>query len=361
MRRAQAVADRQRPDRDSRLLAPRVPSAGAGSARRPRGTPTRGDDGAARSAAAGRRGPGRDRQPSRVAPRAATRSPRRSRAARERRRRAAGTAGSAFRTVVLPASLRPGRDHHRERALDEEPQERRQLRVEGPGADQLDDRERVAARACGPHQRAWSNDGPDLGGRRVGHLGRAYARPARQRQTDPRSAIDFATDAGARPPRSGWRCPMPSPPDFERLTIVQSPRTDSPLPRAGSSRTSARGPPSRARPVGPDGRRLRLPRTERCRQDHDDAHPDRADPRGRRLGAAARARLFAGGHRQLLFDVGALIESPAFYPYLSGRREPAGARVDRRADAAEPRSTKCSSSSASATARTTRSSGTRWA
>src|SRR5829696_4455183 len=28
---------------------------------------------------------------------------------------------------------------------------------------------------------------------------------------------------------------------------------------------------------------------------------------------------FVAGHRQLLFDVGALIESPAFYPYLSGR------------------------------------------
>jgi ABC-2 type transport system ATP-binding protein len=28
---------------------------------------------------------------------------------------------------------------------------------------------------------------------------------------------------------------------------------------------------------------------------------------------------FAGGHRQLLFRVGALIESPSFYPYLSGR------------------------------------------
>ena len=31
-------------------------------------------------------------------------------------------------------------------------------------------------------------------------------------------------------------------------------------------------------------------------------------------------RPFVRGHRRLLFDVGALIESPAFYPYLSGRQ-----------------------------------------
>src|SRR4029077_9530333 len=30
-------------------------------------------------------------------------------------------------------------------------------------------------------------------------------------------------------------------------------------------------------------------------------------------------RPFTRGHRETLFDVGALIESPAFYPYLSGR------------------------------------------
>ena len=64
--------------------------------------------------------------------------------------------------------------------------------------------------------------------------------------------------------------------------------------------------------------------------------------------------------RQRLFDVGALIESPSFYPYLSGRQTcsalaASGARVVRVA------SRSCSSWSASAIARATPFRPTRWA
>ena len=42
------------------------------------------------------------------------------------------------------------------------------------------------------------------------------------------------------------------------------------------------GRPRRARPHGPHRHRLRLPRAQRRRQDHDDAHPDGAHPRRQR-------------------------------------------------------------------------------
>ena len=79
--------------------------------------------------------------------------------------------------------------------------------------------------------------------------------------------------------------------------------------------------------VALDGLDLRVPEgvvygflgPERRRQDDDDADPHRAHPPGRRAGRAARAGRSAGGDRRRLFDVGALIESPAFYPFLSGR------------------------------------------
>ena len=70
----------------------------------------------------------------------------------------------------------------------------------------------------------------------------------------------------------------------------------------------------------PTGHGLRLPRPERRRQDDDDAAPDRPDPPRRRADRAARASRSGDATGDRLFDVGALIESPAFYPYLSGRQ-----------------------------------------
>ncbi len=70
-------------------------------------------------------------------------------------------------------------------------------------------------------------------------------------------------------------------------------------------------------------------------------------------------RPFGRGDRRRLFDVGALIEAPSFYPYLSGRenlRALAAAGPRRR----RPAWTSCSRWSTSATAPATASPATRW-
>ena len=70
---------------------------------------------------------------------------------------------------------------------------------------------------------------------------------------------------------------------------------------------------------------------------------------------------FGRGDRKRLFDVGALIESPSFYPFLSAPREPARARRDGRPGAQGPHRRAAWAWSRSATGRRTRSPGTRWA
>ena len=61
---------------------------------------------------------------------------------------------------------------------------------------------------------------------------------------------------------------------------------------------------------------LRVPRPQRRRQDHDAADAAGADPARRRAACACSATRSAGRRWP---KVGALIEGPAFYPYLSGR------------------------------------------
>ena len=56
-------------------------------------------------------------------------------------------------------------------------------------------------------------------------------------------------------------------------------------------------------------------------------------------------RPFARGDRRRLFEVGALVETPTFYPYLSGRENLRRPRGGRSADAEDARSARSSSSS----------------
>ena len=73
------------------------------------------------------------------------------------------------------------------------------------------------------------------------------------------------------------------------------------------------------RPRGAGRCGLRLPRPERLRQDHD--HPDAARPdrAHRRRDRAARRADAGAAPARALRRVGALVEGPAFHPYLSGR------------------------------------------
>ena len=110
------------------------------------------------------------------------------------------------------------------------------------------------------------------------------------------------------------------------------------LPRHDGRRRLPSGDQPRARDAGPDqavprrpGRRrrsrpgvprrrgLRLPRAQRLGQDHH--HPDAARPgRGRRPASSTLlGRPIRGGAARVLPRVGALVEGPAFHPYLSGR------------------------------------------
>ena len=74
----------------------------------------------------------------------------------------------------------------------------------------------------------------------------------------------------------------------------------------------------RHRPARPARRGLRLPRAERLGQDHHDPDAARPGPPDRRQPHAAR-RPMPAGPRRVLPRVGALVEGPAFHPYLSGR------------------------------------------
>ena len=102
-------------------------------------------------------------------------------------------------------------------------------------------------------------------------------------------------------------------------------RTDGLTKRFGRDHRRRRHRPRRAR-----GRRLRLPRRQRLRQDHDRADAARAGAGHLR----ARSRCSAGrcrrSGREVLPQVGALVEGPAAYPQLSGRDQP---RAPRRASA----------------------------
>jgi ABC-2 type transport system ATP-binding protein len=69
---------------------------------------------------------------------------------------------------------------------------------------------------------------------------------------------------------------------------------------------------------------------------------------------------FRRGDRQRLFSVGALVESPSFYPYLNGRQNLRALAADG-APVPPTGSRSCWSSSACATVRGTRSAATRWA
>ncbi len=109
----------------------------------------------------------------------------------------------------------------------------------------------------------------------------------------------------------------------------------------------------------PQRRRRRLRRTERRRQDHHDGHAARTRAPARRRRHRAR-RPASTTRPSYLPRVGAMIESPAFYPALTGRENlRMFATVGRHPPEAASR--RCSTSSASASAATTATAPTRWA
>ena len=71
-------------------------------------------------------------------------------------------------------------------------------------------------------------------------------------------------------------------------------------------------------PVVTTGKRVRLPRAERGRQDHADPYPARADP-GRRGRAALLGIPVPDRRRRALARVGAIVDEPRFHRHLSGR------------------------------------------
>ena len=83
------------------------------------------------------------------------------------------------------------------------------------------------------------------------------------------------------------------------------------------------------------------------------------DPSGRRERRAARPAVRPGDRRRL-FEVGALIESPAFYPFLSGRENLRALAATGRPDA-DRRIDELLALVNLATAPATRSPATRWA
>ena len=72
-------------------------------------------------------------------------------------------------------------------------------------------------------------------------------------------------------------------------------------------------------------------------------------------------RPFGRGDRRRLFEVGALIESPSFYPYLSGRENLRALAATGAANVHGVGSRSCSTSSVCRSARATRSRAIRWA
>ena len=111
----------------------------------------------------------------------------------------------------------------------------------------------------------------------------------------------------------------------------------------------------------PDRRRLRVPRAQRRRQDHDDADPHRAHPAGRRQRRAPGPAVRPGRPASACSRSGALIESPSFYPFLSGRENLRALAATGAPTPARAASTSCSSWSTCATGPRTRCRATRWA
>ena len=95
---------------------------------------------------------------------------------------------------------------------------------------------------------------------------------------------------------------------------------------------------------------------QRRRQDDDDAPPHGPHPSRRRHDRAARPA-FSRGDRRRLFEVGALVKSPSFYPYLSGRQNLNALAASGRPGVRRAASTSSSSSSGCASGRGTRSRG----
>ena len=162
-------------------------------------------------AAAGVAGPS-GRQPSRAA-RAATRSPRRSPPVPERPPSAAGTARTR-QDGGLAGEPRPGGDHERERGPRRAATGGRELRVERPGPDQLDDRQRVAAAGRAPppgrsgRTTEWT---PEDGGWTPAG---AYARPAGS--VKPTPVAYFGRTRAPPASLTGGRCPCRRARVFER-------------------------------------------------------------------------------------------------------------------------------------------------
>ena len=162
------------------------------------------------------------------------------------------------------------------------------------------------------------------------------ARPAtrRPRASCPRSAAPGAA-AGCSPARCSASCS----PTTAGSWPARSPRSGCTRPRrADEVTTAARGrqhgadqavrPPGRGRrrrPGGPARRGLRLPRPQRLGQDHHDPDAARPDPAHRRRARAARRADAGRAPAPVLPRVGALVEGPAFHPYLSGPGQPAPA------------------------------------
>ena len=110
----------------------------------------------------------------------------------------------------------------------------------------------------------------------------------------------------------------------------------------------------------PTRRGLRLSWAQRFRQDH----PLRLLPAClARMPARSRcsARRTRGSDRKRLFRVGSLIETPPFYPYLSGRDNLRVLAATGRADAAQPRRRGARIRRPARSAPRTRSRRTRWA
>ena len=115
-----------------------------------------------------------------------------------------------------------------------------------------------------------------------------------------------------------------SAPVIARTTRADDPDTHGLTKRFGPITRRRRHRPRRAR-----GRHLRLPRRQRLRQDHHRADAARPGARHQRR----RSRCWAGrcrsAAREVLPQVGALVEAPAAYPHLSGRANLARPRRDR--------------------------------
>ena len=136
--------------------------------------------------------------------------------------------------------------------------------------------------------------------------------------------------AWSTPPRAGVDGTPVTRPTPDADLAIETARPDQALPLPDRRR--------RRRPRGAARRRVRLPRPERLGQDHDD--PDAARPRRARRAGDARVLGSPTCPRHVdavLPRVGALVEGPAFSPFLSGEREPPPLRRRRPARAARTR------------------------